>query len=293
MRKILSLVLVLVVSGALIVSIFVLMRHEDPLARAARNSDTITMNIVFDNDAKTLTVNQTIEYRNRTEAPKSEVKFHIFANAFREGSQHFPVSAYDMPRAFPDGKSFGRIDISRVTVNGASIDIIIGGEDENLLIVPAELQPGDRAVIAIDYVVYIANVAHRLGWTDRVINLGNFYPVPVIKIDGNWMTNVYSYNGDPFFNAMHNFHVTMRKPRNFVMASSGIVLTESTGGQTRTTTVKSYAIRDWAAVLSPHLQVTSRVVNRVAVNYFFIDDENPARSLETSVRAKQTFSRLF
>jgi len=293
-KKIVAVILLTSLSIGLIFGIVMLMRYDDPLTIAARNVDTITMNIVYDEATQSLAINQRVDFRNRTPSPKSELKFHIFANAFREGAAHPPVAPHEIRTAFLNGvQSFGRIDISHVFVNGQPVDVVLGGEDENVLVVSVELGVNETARVDIDYVVHLANIAHRLGWTDRVVNLGNFYPVPVIKQDGAWKTNVYSYNGDPFFNALHNFDVTIRKPKAMILASSGKRLRESTSGNYRTTRVQSQAIRDWAAVLSRDFSVTSRMVNRVAVHYFYLDDANPLRSLETSVRSLETFSRLF
>ena len=298
-RRIVTLTILFVVSTALVVSVLTLMRHEDLLAIASRSSDTITMDIVYCDEGKTLTVHQTVHFTNRTEEAKNEVKFHIFANAYREGASFPPIAPHEMSKAFPNGRSFGHIDISAVSINASPAPFEIGGEDETVLIIPLPLplQANQSVLLTMDYVVQLANIAHRLGWTERVVNLGNFYPIPVIKQNGEWMSSSYSYNGDPFFNQLHNFRVTFTKPRDFIMASSGMIMRESdttTNGQkTRTTLTHSYAIRDWAAVLSPHFQISQRIYNRVAVSYFYLDDENPVRSLETSVRSLQTFSRLF
>jgi len=286
-----------VVTILLAIIIISLVRSEDVLKIASRNVDTITINATYCDKTKTLTAHQTIEYRNRTSHPKGEVKFHIFANAFRErecGTMS-AISKYDVAQAFPNGKSFGHIEITSVAINGNPKVVIVGGTDDHLLIVhmPNPLRTNQSVTIEINYVVHLANIAHRLGWTDRVVNLGNFYPVPVIFQDGEWMDNVYSYKGDPFFNAMHNFNVTLTKPANFIMASSGTLIRSRTSDDTRTTTVRSLAIRDWAAVLSPYFQSISRVTNRVTVSYYFLDDDTPHRSLETSVKALNTFSRLF
>lgn len=295
-RRVIAFIALGMVSALLTVSVVALMRVENVLERTAKNIDTITIDATYNHTDRTLEATQLINYRNRSGMPKTQVMFHIWANAFREGAVHQPISAPEMNSLFPNGRdTFGDITIHGVYVAYQRVMHGIIGEDENVLSVPLPraLMPNQYIDIEIIYTVRLAGLAHRLGYTDRVVNLGNFYPVPVMFDDGVWMTNVYSYNGDPFFNAVHNFHVTLTKPANFIMASSGTVIKTTTSGATRTTVVESKAIRDWAAVLSPYLQSLTRVVDRIAVNYYFLDDRNPARSLETSVRSLQTFSRLF
>ena len=284
-----------IISTALALTVIFLVQSDDVLQHASRNADTINIYATYCDKAKTLTARQIVEFRNRTNHEKNEVKFHIFANAYREGARFPVVSNYEIPMAFPNGQSFGHIDIKTVHVNNAAQEVLIYGEDDHLLIVimPTPLMPNHRVEIEINYVVQLANIAHRLGWTERAVNLGNFYPVPVVFYDGEWLHNTYSYKGDPFFNEVHNFNVTLTKPANFIMASSGTLIRSRVNGDTRTTFVRSLAIRDWAAVLSPYFQSVSRVTNRVLVSYYFLDDVDPNRSLETSVKSLQTFSRLF
>lgn len=280
---------------ALTFTALTLMRNENPLEIAARNSDTITINMTYNQRNQTIIANQTVQFRNRTGQSLNEVKFHIYANAFRQGLNFPAVSQADTERAFPNGPSYGGIIFHWVKVAGIPVQIIITGCEENVLKVPlaSPLADGQEVVIVMDYTVQLANIRHRLGWTDNAVNLGNFYPAPVMFQDGEWMDFAYSYNGDPFFNALHNFHVTINAPRTFTVASSGIVENIKYGQDTRITTLSARAIRDFALVLSDRFQVKSQIVNRVEVRYYWIDDADPVRSHATAVRALQTFSRLF
>ena len=267
----------------------------DVLKKARQNADTITIFGTWCNDAKTLTATQTIVYRNRSSLPKNEVKFHIYANAYQDGAKNPPVSQDEIPNAFPDGKSFGGIEIHSLDVNGTRTTPIIDGVDDTVLIVPLQsaLQPGATVHIEKRYTVQLANIKHRLGWTEDVVNLANFYPVPVMFEDGEWQIFPYSYMGDPFFNAMHNFDVHLTLPANKVVASSGILMHEATRDNMRTVHLRAYAIRDFAAVFSPHFNVITRNLGQTVVRYYFLDDNDPEQSLEISVKSLRLFSDLF
>ncbi|MCL2228607.1 MAG: M1 family metallopeptidase [Firmicutes bacterium] len=295
--------------GLVITTLFLL--SDDTLRNARANSDTINMNIVFCNDEKKLSVSQVIKYRNRTGEPLGEVKFHIYANAYMYGAKNPPIDEQDIGQAFPNGKSFGGITIHNINVAfpqgrsnrtpevsataEANTEIVIDGVDDTVLIVamPSVLQPNHVTHITINYTVQLANVRHRLGWTDTVVNLANFYPVPVIFENGEWQTNPYSANGDPFHNAVHNFDVTITKPSELIMAHSGSVMRTSERNGLRTTRLESTAIRDFAMVLSPYFQSVERRVSGVLVRYFFLEDYDPKASLEISVKSLRTFSDLF
>jgi len=275
----------------LIVAALSLMAHENVLSKAARASDTITIVAKYDSATKSLTATQTVRYKNRSSDPLPHVKFHIYANAYRNGARFAPVTESEAPKAFPNGKSYGGIYIDNVQVAGRSVPVLIGGDDQNVLRVPLfePLRPNQSVDIFLEYTVQLANIAHRLGWTDNSVNLGNFYPVPVIYEGGTWQTYPYSFNGDPFYNALHNFDVTIHADSRYIVASSGTLQRQSAGVHR----FRSQAIRDFAMVLSPNFKSITRMVGSVAVNYFYLDDYNPTASLTCAVDSLQTFSRLF
>ena len=275
----------------LVVAALSLMASENILVRAARDSDTITINARYDSVTRTLSATQTVRYKNRSQDALSNVKFHIYANAYRNGAKFPPVTSSEIPKAFPNGLSHGAIYIDEVAVNGINVPVLIEGDDQNVLSVPMvqPLHAGKSVDVFIDYTVQLANIAHRLGWTDEVVNLGNFYPVPVIYENGVWQTYPYSFNGDPFYNALHNFDVTLRCDPNYVIASSGTLVRQSPGFMN----LRSSAIRDFAMVLGKNFKSLTRIVNKTAVNYFYISDPDPAASLDCAVDALRTFSRLF
>lgn len=277
----------------LITVALLLMAHGNVLTKAARNSDTITISATYDSMAKSLTSKQTVRYKNRSEDALPHIKFHIYANAYRNGAKFPPVTSEDEAKAFPNDKSYGSIHVDDVCVGsyGNCVPVLIEGDDQNVLSVPlfTPLLPGKSIDIFIEYTVQLANITHRLGWTDEAVNLGNFYPVPVIYEGGAWQTYPYSFNGDPFYNALHNFDVTLYADPGFIVASSGM-LAKQTSGMHR---FRSNAIRDFAMVLSKKFKSITRVVGRVAVNYYYLDDTDPMQSLTCAVDSLRTFNRLF
>ena len=279
----------------LFISLAILTHETDTLRRARRNADTITIIAVFCDTTKTLSATQTILYTNRTGQTLNEVKFHIYANAYQDGAANPPISEDEIPNAFPDGKSFGGIDIHNLDIDGQRTIPTIDGQDDTILIARLlrPLPPNRTVSITKSYTVRLAHIKHRLGWTRDVVNLGNFYPVPVMFEDGAWKTIPYSNMGDPFFNAMHNFDVHLTVPRDFVVASSGILMNRNEKAEKTTLHLRAYAIRDFAMVLSPYFQVVTRNLGKTMVRYYFLDDDDPQQSLEISVQSLRLFSDLF
>jgi hypothetical protein len=248
----------------------------------AENFGTITMDAVYDDTAHELSVMQKTEYFNKTDRKLDRVIFHIYANAYAENAAYPPVAKNETTNAYPNGLSFGGITIKKVT--GGTMKLT--GDDNTVLsvgfIVP--LSPNARREITIEYTVKLANIKHRLGWTDDFVNLGNFYPVPAVY-DKGWKTHSYSSNGDPFYNDMYNFDITLNVPTDFVVAHSGERISANR--------YRAYAIRDFAFVLSKGFQKLSAELNNTTVNYYFTADDTPEIALQTAVKAFDYFSREF
>lgn len=267
---------------------------DNTLKNAAKWCDTITMKVQYNPSTQNLAGMQSITYTNRSDTNLEEVKFHIYANAYRDGAENPPVSPTEVPQAYPNGKNFGGITIHGVKVDNVNTVPTIES-DETVLNVPltAVLKPNQKVSIDIDYSVKLANIKHRLGFTDASVNLGNFYPVPCIFEGGKWQTYPYSFSGDPFYNALHNFNVTFIAPKDYVLACSGEIMKETESGDLRITDLKSYAIRDWAAVLSKNFKTLTQRLGKTLVKYYYLDDEKPRDSLNTSVKTLKHFSKIF
>ena len=128
---------------SMIVFALSLMASENPLVRAARNSDTIVIDAKYDSAKKELSVIQTVQYKNQSNDSLANIKFHIYANAYRNGAKFPPVTAGEVAQAFPNGQDFGGIYIDEVRAGKVLVPIMIEGDDQNVLSVPltAKLRP--------------------------------------------------------------------------------------------------------------------------------------------------------
>jgi len=292
-KKILSFaaaaIAIVVILTAILTSI-----SDNTLKKAGKGHDTISITAEYNATAKTLAAVQSMNYTNRSSQPLNEIKFHIYANAYREGAANPPVAPTEVPQAYPNGRNFGGITIHTLSAEGTQVSPCIESDETVLCVHLANpLKPEQSARIDVSYTVQLANIKHRLGWTDDTVNLANFYPVPCIFEGGKWQTYPYSANGDPFYNDLYNFDVNITNPKNLVLASSGTMVKATEKDGKTTTNLRSTAIRDFAAVMSKNFKNLSKKVGNTTVRYYYINDDQPQKSLATSVKALQTFSRLF
>lgn len=275
--------------------IFFLFGCKDNLSTTGKDLTTYDLNLTFDEKTNVLTGEQTVNYKNNYDVTLKTLEFHLYPNAFRRGAKYSPVSTSTYQKAYKNGFSEGKIDVSKVEVNGESQEVNVGGNDKNMLIVDLknELYPDESVVVSLNYSVLLPNCEHRFGYGDNTYNFGNFYPILSIYEDGKYREDNYGANGDPFYSEMSNYNVTICYNNDFVLASSGEQLSSTIEDDQKTTTISAKVVRDFAFVLSKYFSILSGKAGDVEVNYYYYDEESPTASLDTAIKSIETFSDLF
>lgn len=221
-----------------------------------------------------------IAYENATDNEISLLKFALHPNAYRKDAVYKPVSSTYEKVAYYAGESHGETTV--FSVHGAK-SWEIGGEDENILYAYLErsLYPGDKVVLDIGFTVKLAKVKHRTGITPNTVNLGNFFPILCGYQKGGFYESVYYADGDPFFSECADFKVTLTTPKDYEVASSGVLQKEQSleGKSKREYTVTN--ARDFALVLSKKYEVVTKRVQGVTLAYYYYADADAKRTLET------------
>jgi aminopeptidase N len=103
----------------------------------------------------------------------------------------------------------------------------------------------------------------------------------------------YHSNGDPFYSDVSNYVVNITCNKDLTLASTGSVIEENFKENTKITTIKAKAVRDFAIVLSNKFSVVSDIVDDIVVNYYYYNDENYEYNLKTSVDSVKYFNEQF
>ena len=264
------------------------------LDKVSKNLNTYTMNLIY-NDDHTLNGSQTLKYTNNSDTNLKTICFHLYPKAFTKGAVNKPVSSTNETKAYPNGPSYGDIDIISASINGERTEFNLSGLDNNILTVGLleELEPCDKVSISLEYKVYVPNINHRFGYGDNAVNMANFYPVVAVIEDGEFVLDPYNSNGDPFYSECSNYDVTLTIPTSYKVASTGVQTNSTTLEDNTTYTINAKAVRDFAFVMSEKFEVASEQVEDTTVLYYYYDDENYKSNLQAGVDALNTFNRLF
>ena len=244
----------------------------------------------FCEENMSLECDQSVTYFNNSENVLDEVCFFLYANAYDEGQKTISTAYFD--KAYPNGASYGNIEFEKIESSGQKKKFAIS-EDKTILTVDLEqdLFPDESIVIDMSYVVYLANINHRLGYGENTVNFGNFFPIACVYEKG-FVKNKFTPNGDPFYSEASNFKVKIFCPEEYVVASTGNKV-ESIAEGLKIVECSAERVRDFCFVASKNFDVKICQIEDVEVKYFFYDDENAQEHLRTSVKAIETFSELF
>ena len=255
------------------------------------------MILAYDDDNHTLEGKEVVTYYNNSENLFTHIYFHLYPNAFREGAKNKVVSLSNTKEAYPNGESYGKIQIKRVFSKDQDLKYQITGEDENILAVELlqPIYPDEFVEISIDFITCLANINHRLGYGDNTINLGNFYPIACVYENGKGFSqSLYHSNGDPFYSDCANYEVVVKCDSKFSIASSGDLKKSTTSNGIKENQYKGSNIRDFCLVLSEKFEKTSRLFDGVEVNYYgYKGDDNLNKCLQVAVDALKTFNEMF
>lgn len=255
----------------------------DKMKQAIKNGDNYTIVAAYDDQTHVLSATQTVTLTNRSENSFTSVKFHVYANQYREDAMNGVVPNVYRAQAYPNGESYGDITFDSVKVNGTAVAYTIEGQDMDILSVPVEeLYPNEKVDVELVYQIQLANIRHRLGYTDNAVNLGNFYPILCYVENDNYVCSPYYNIGDPFVSDVANYNVTLTLPESYVVASSGNLVEATPNNGYVTYNYTADAVRDFAMVLSNSFKKLSKTVGNTQVNYFYFADADAETSLNTA-----------
>lgn len=262
---------------------------------AGENAKRTVYTIECELDGNTLNGEERVDFYNFTENAISELKFNLFGNAFREGAEYSAISPQYTAQAYPEGINYGDIQINSVECEGEDVNFTVGGVDKNILIVPLEREvfPEERILVDIEFTLSLARVVARTGINANTVNLANFYPILCgIDKDGFYEC-VYYTSGDPFFSDCADYNVTFTCDSNYVVASSGKLVSscEEDGKTSRNYQIQS--ARSFAFVLSPKFESITDGSTGTEITYYYYDDKNPLSSMEYAVKSLKFFSETY
>lgn len=267
---------------------------KNEVEKESKNLSSYAVSATIESESK-ISASETVLYVNKTGTELSEILFHLYPRAFREDALIRPYTSLTVASCFPNGASFGDMEIISVKCGGENVSYEIVGEDEDILKVslPDRLKQNAKLEIAIDFCLTLPNCTHRFGYYDGNINLGNWYPIACEFSGGKFDTTPYYATGDPFFSSVANYSVEISYPSEYKLLASGKVTSE-VSGNTTTSKIEQKAVRDFAMCLSNDSVIVSKKVGDTEISYMgYATDSDLQTNLEVSASAVEYFGKTF
>ncbi|HWQ29378.1 MAG TPA: M1 family metallopeptidase [Negativicutes bacterium] len=258
------------------------------------------INAVLDAANKVLTAEQQIRYVNTESVELTELYFHVYTNAFKQ-KETAPFLFDDFERAYSRGFQPGYTEFAEVAQadgqNRKSLEYSLQGTGDTILKVKlAEpLKPRNAVTLELKYKVVIPPAGERFGYGEKNINMGNWYPVAAVYDADGWNLDKYYSIGDPFYSDTANYDVTLKAPKEYMIAASGELKEEKGEGNLNSWHFTSGNMRDFAFIASNAFSIAEEKVGETLIrSYYYKDHETKGKAaLEYGKSAIAIFNRSF
>lgn len=254
------------------------------------------IDIVFNPEDKTYTGKQNVRFVNNENVELDRVYFHLYPNAFRS-KETAPFLFDSFNSAYPNGFKPGYIDITKVTLDDDKVNNANFVVDETILKIPFKkaLKPGESIDIYMEYTVVMPPAQDRFGYGDKTFNFGNWYPVVAVFDETGWNLDKYYTIGDPFYSDTSNYNVTIEAPKEYIIATSGNVLSKKEKKDNIVWDIEAKLMRDFAWVTSKDFIVHEKDVDGTLVKTYFLEENEDVMNYanEAAYNSIKTFNSVF
>lgn len=240
---------------------------------------------------------QYTSFTNTSEDSLEEVYFHLYPNAFRK-LEDAPIM---INQEFTDPLSYdnGFIDVLEVSIEDRNKDLLyeLIGDDQTILKITLDkvLEPGQEIGLFLGYDGKLPNVKERFGYGERAMNFGNWYPILCMYDEDGWNLEPYYNIGDPFYSEIANYKVSIKTPKDIIVASSGNILTETIQDGEKIYQIEGKLIRDFAWAASPDFKTREIKADDTLVKLYYLDEKgtNIGNALKSASNSIKIFNEIF
>lgn len=266
------------------------------LTKASKGLTKYEIDAKINEDNMSVDASMSVDVVNQTDVTLNTICFNLYGRAFREEAEVKPYTSLNQGKCFVNGLSFGDLIIDTVKVDNEEAKYLYVGDDENALEISLsdELEPKERINISLDFTLTLAECAHRLGYLNGSINLGNWFPILAVYEKGEYNTAPYYSTGDPFYSDIANYSVNFTYPSKYTLSSSGTEELKTQEEDSITVKLEALAVRDFAIFLTEEASKKSKVLDDITINYIGYDgDNNVDYLLSVAEKAVRFFNKTF
>lgn len=182
-------------------------------------------------------------------------------------------------------------------MEGKRVKYSIFGDDSTLLKIPMKsaLVPGKAVEIYMEYEVVLPNAEERFGYGDNTFQIGNGYPIAAVYDGWGWNLDPYYSIGEPFYSDVSNYSVTIKAPKDYIIACSGKILSEEVQGESKVWNMEAKFMRDFAWAASQDFIIQEKVIDGVLVKNYLLpnNEEINTEAAELAYKSVEVYNKIF
>ena len=215
----------------------------------------------LDTKARAIQGSETLTWLNTSAAEVSELRFHLYMNAFRNDRSTF-LREGGVPDRLKDG-GWGWIDVRRMQIAGGA-DLtksihFVHPDDDNAddrtvasVPLPRPVKPGQSITLQIDFYTRLPHVVSRTGYHGDFYMAGQWFPKIGVLQPAGWNCHQFHANSE-FFADYGRYSVTLTTPSDYVVGATGVLESrrDDAAANTTTRTFVQEDVHDFAWTASP------------------------------------------
>jgi transcriptional regulator with XRE-family HTH domain len=239
------------------------------------------LEVSLDYEGHTLDASERLDFVNLTGDTLNELALNVFPN---HAEDIFLLKSVTTEPPSADEEPL-ELDYA---LSGTSLRVVL----------PSPLEPGDEFTLLLEFSLdlprmnpYLEWSNGSLGYSDRAVAVGNWYPVLVPYKEGQgWNAYAYHLVGDPYVTEVADYEVEIVAPSQVIVAGTGEE--QQFGNRWRYTASQA---RSFAFAASDQYTVLTQQAGHVTVSsYFFpVHERSGSDSLAVSAEAILAFEDLF
>jgi len=183
-------------------------------------------------DEKKIEGSEVLTWLNDSGAPVSELRFHLYLNAFKNNRTTFMKESGGSHRGFmAEDNRWGYITIDRFRIRDGSdlapamafLQPDDGNADDRTVMkvdLPSPLAAQETIVLEIGFTAKLPKVFARSGFSGDFFMAGQWFPKIGVLQDGVWNCHQYHANSE-FFADYGTYHVEITVPQKFIVGATG------------------------------------------------------------------------
>lgn len=245
--------------------------------KVIQNINSYNIDVTFNPNKNSLNVKQITDFINNTGTQLNYIHFNFYPNAITSQNKK------------------GSVKFNNIKANDDNIKYTLTPNSNTLKIELDEPLPNGSSIeIEFDYIINLPDIEERLGFGKDTYNFGNWYPILSV-FDDSWYTHDYTNIGDPFFSEIANYKVSITTPKDYIVATSGEILSKYETSEYTVWDIKGDSLREFAWVASKNFTMYQDVVDGIDINLYITNkNKNLASKIMKSTKTSiSTFNNIF